>query len=508
MKFLSITPANNKHHHDSSISYFDGEELHYLKSERIEQIKHHYIKTKKDYENYLKKFYSIELKNIDEISLCSFYKNGIGLLPEDFFNMKYNSSVYQIDHHLAHSLSVEMFSDEKPDVSIVIDGQGGDNSWVVYKNDNLIDAGKVGVCGSFGYGMALLGKILNVSGHPLDWAGKVMGLQSYGVIDYSFLKELQIYDEYNIGAKLIGVVSTNPHPKLEGSKLFSLYKYMEYRKKELSDDDILNWATTVHYRCGEIILNLFKKYAKPDDIIHYSGGVAQNIIWNTLLKKHFKNLVILPHSGDEGVSLGGIEYLRQKHNLPKIKLKNFPFSQTDECPETEIQEDTIQKVAELLSLGKIVAWYQGHGEIGPRALGNRSILMDPRIKNGRDIINKIKNREYYRPFGASILSEFKKEYFDLDFENPYMLYVGVTQKNNLESITHVDGTCRVQTVSEDGHFRTLLKKFYDLTGCPVLLNTSLNNSGKPIAGYIQNAIDEFNNTSIDVLVVGNKIYQK
>jgi len=505
MKFLSIVLANNKHHHDSSISYFDGEELHYLKSERIEQIKHHYIKTKKDYENYLKNFYSIELKNIDKICLCSFYKNGIGLLPEDFSNMKYNSSVFQLDHHLAHSLSVEMFFDKKPTTSIIIDGHGGDNSWVVYKNGNLIDSGKVDICGSFGHGMTFLGKILNISGHILDWPGKIMGLQSYGTIDYSFLQELQIYDEYNIGAK---AKLTNNHKDVIGSKLFSFDNYIKYKKKELSDDDILNWVTTVHHRCGEIILNLFKKYAKPDDIIHYSGGVAQNIIWNTLLKKHFKNLIILPHSGDEGVSLGGIEYLRQKYNLPKIKFKDFPFSQTDECPETEIQEDTIQKVAELLSLGKIVAWYQGHGEIGPRALGNRSILMDPRIKNGRDIINRIKNREYYRPFGASILSEFKKEYFNLDFENPYMLYLGVTQKNNLESITHVDGTCRVQTVSENGHFRTLLKNFYDLTGCPILLNTSLNNSGKPIAGYIQNAIDEFNNTSIDVLVVGNKIYQK
>jgi carbamoyltransferase len=507
MKFLSIIPKNK--HHDSAISYFDGKELHYLKSERIEQIKHHHIKTKKDYENYLKKFYSIELENIDEICFCTFYKNKVVWIPEDFLNVKYNSSVFQLDHHLAHSLSVEMFSDKKPDVSIVIDGDGGDNSWIVYKNGNIINFGNVDTCGSFGHGMILLGNILNVSGHSLDWPGKVMGLQSYGVIDYSFLKELQIYDEYSIGANLSRTILNGvPRKKLEGSKLFSLYKYLNHQKKELSDADILNWVTTVHYRCGEIILNLFKKYAKPDDIIHYSGGVAQNIIWNTLLKKHFKNLIILPHSGDEGVSLGGIEYLRQKHNLPKIKLKNFPFSQTDECPETEIQEDTIQKVAELLSLGKIVAWYQGHGEIGPRALGNRSILMDPRIKNGRDIINKIKNREYYRPFGASILSEFKKEYFDLDFENPYMLYLGVTQKNNLESITHIDGTCRVQTVSEDGHFKTLLKKFYDLTGCPILLNTSLNNSGKPIAGYIQNAIDEFNNTSIDVLVVGNKIYQK
>jgi carbamoyltransferase len=134
--------------------------------------------------------------------------------------------------------------------------------------------------------------------------------------------------------------------------------------------------------------------------------------------------------------------------------------------------------------------------------------MYPRIENGRDIINKIKNREFYRPFGASVLSKFKKEYFDLDFENPYMLYVGTTQKNNLKSITHIDGTCRVQTISEPGHFRTLLEKFYNITTCPVLLNTSLNNSGKPIAGYKQNAIDEFKNTDIDVLVIGNKIYQK
>jgi len=154
-----------------------------------------------------------------------------------------------------------------------------------------------------------------------------------------------------------------------------------------------------------------------------------------------------------------------------------------------------------------VAWYQGNGEIGPRALGNRSILMDPRIPNGKDIMNKVKNREYYRPFGASILSEYAKEYFDLDFENPYMLYVGVTQKENLESITHVDGTCRVQTV-KTGHFRKLLEYFYELTGCPVLMNTSLNVSGKPISGHISDAMHEFNSKNIDVLVVGNEIYRK
>ncbi|NDD59261.1 MAG: hypothetical protein EBZ47_08465, partial [Chlamydiae bacterium] len=160
--------------------------------------------------------------------------------------------------------------------------------------------------------------------------------------------------------------------------------------------------------------------------------------------------------------------------------------------------------------GKIVAWYQGHGEIGPRALGHRSILMDPRIQNGKDIINRVKNREFYRPFGTSVLSEYAKEYFDLNFENPYMLYLGTTQKSNLQSITHVDGTCRAQTVNEsfDYAFRKLLEFFHELSGCPVLLNTSLNEAGKPIAGWIDNAINLFKSTAIDVLVIGDTIYKK
>ena len=202
-------------------------------------------------------------------------------------------------------------------------------------------------------------------------------------------------------------------------------------------------------------------------------------------------------------SLGAMEHLRIKNSLPPFKVDNFPYIQSDELTD-DPNDDTIRQTAKLLAEGKIVAYYQGNGEIGPRALGNRSILMDPRIPNGKDIINKVKNREYYRPFGASILSEYAKEYFDLDFENPYMLYVGVTQKDNLQSITHVDGTCRAQTVTS-GHFRKLLEYFYELTGCPVLLNTSLNVSGKPIAGHILDAIQEFETKDIDVLVVGNKI---
>ena len=156
----------------------------------------------------------------------------------------------------------------------------------------------------------------------------------------------------------------------------------------------------------------------------------------------------------------------------------------------------------------MIGWYQGHGEIGPRALGNRSILMNPLIPDGKEKINKIKNRENYRPFGASVLAEFKDEYFDLEYENPYMLFVG-NSKNDSNCITHVDGTCRVQTVKdENSSFRLLLEEFYKLTECPILLNTSLNLAGKPIAGYIENAIELFETSEIDILFVGNKIRYK
>ena len=490
MKLLSFTYEN----HDSSISYYDGKKVSYLKVERLFQFKHYKVKDKSQIENIIKEKWNITFNDIDKICIPIFHRGSSFIFKELI-----NSNITEIDHHYAHAQSISFFCAEQPNVSIIIDGQGGTNCWVILKNQKLIEQGIVDLFGSIGHGIQYLCKELNISG-GLDAPGKLMGLQSYGRVDSEYLIKLQAFDIYSVGAYSHKIPNEDNINFYGGNKLFSIDKWVEHKGAKI---DLLDWAKTIHTRCGEIILELFKKHAKPDDIIHYSGGVAQNVIWNTLLKKHFKNLIILPHVGDEGTTLGGLEYLRIKHTLPRFKLKNFPFCQTDESTDN-VTDDTIKQTARFLADGKIVAWYQGNGEIGPRALGNRSILMDPRIENGKDIINKIKNREHYRPFGASILEEYKKEYFDLDFENPYMLYVGVTQKDNLKAITHVDGTCRVQTVKE-GSFRKLLEYFYEYTGCPVLLNTSLNVSGKPIAGYISNAEEEFNSKDIDVLVVGNKI---
>lgn len=497
MKLLALRVCE----HDSNFSYFDGEKLHYHRSERTTQIKHHAYKNIWEWRSVVKQLWNLDINDIDEIAIV--FDPWVHNLPidnEQFYPaIEYEyflapCKVWRLNHHLAHSLSSWMMIDSEPDINFIVDGFGDrDCSWSVIKNNQIIDRGSLEINGSLGVEMAQAARLLGITaGSELDLAGKVMGIQSYGQLNENYLKFLENYDIYSV------------------KSIFDLARWENFIENSLlAQLSALNWINTVHHRAGQILLDLFKKYAGPDDLVNYTGGVAQNVIWNTELKKHFKNLIIPPHCADDGLSLGAIEWLRQRHGLPKFTLNNFPYCQNDHAPDNEPDMHTIEEAAVALSEGKTVAWYQDHGELGPRALGNRSILMDPRVQNGKKKINQIKNREFYRPFGAVVLSEHKKEYFDLDFENPHMLYVGKTKKSGLDCITHVDGTCRVQTLGDENkNFRALLEKFYQLTGCPVLLNTSLNLAEKPIAGYPENAIELLKNSSLDVLVIGNKIYNK
>ena len=496
MKLLSVCGI----YHDLNISYYDGTCVHYLKAERKLQIKHFFDKEifnlGNTFEQYIQEYLGIGVSEIDAICLesATFGYNGIDsreLFASQLYT-KYRDKIFVVDHHYLHALSTTILGFE-PDISIVIDGQGAEYSWSVFDHDSRVEYGIGLEHGSIGYGITFLATQMGVTGHILDLSGKLMGLQSYGKVDTTYYNSLQQYNIYNLGSKI---------------NRFDGYRTAEYGMYDISKypGDKLDAAKTLHQKTENIICDLFAKYADKNTKIAYSGGVAQNVIWNTKLKDLYPNLEILPHCADEGLSVGGLEFLRRHFNLKPFCYDKFPYMQSD--TDTEIaSSDTIQKTAEYLQQGKIVAWYQNNGEVGPRALGNRSILMDPRIPNARDTINKIKRREYYRPFGASVLEEYAKEYFNLKYSNPYMLYVGTTQVPGLEAITHVDGTCRVQTV-HSGQFRELLQQFYNLTNCPVVLNTSLNISGKPIAGSHEDAITEFTNTDIDVLVIGDTVYNK
>jgi len=177
-------------------------------------------------------------------------------------------------------------------------------------------------------------------------------------------------------------------------------------------------------------------------------------------------------------------------------------------------EDYLAQAAQLIADGNIVSWFQGGSEIGPRALGHRSILADPRRKDMKDIINsRVKFREGFRPFAPSVLWEHQKEYFDLDLPNPYMLMACDILKDKQEiipSVTHVDGTGRVQTVMRDlaPDFYDLIQEFYKITNVPVVLNTSFNIKGEPIVETPEDAIKCFLNTGIDYLVIDKFILSK
>lgn len=514
MKLLSVCLAN----HDSNMTYFDGEKLHYHKAERTKGIKRFCYKTIDSWKEDVKNLWNLNVSDIDQIAIQIenrfLYKIKDDLTEEFLENFRklwkgdintfelglefanligiQHEKLWCISHYYSHALSVHAITDKKPDVYITIDCCGDViRSWSVYRGDKLIDFGLWNE-NSLGEEINNMGRRMRVYvSHDVDIAGKVMGLQSHGCIDVEYLNKSKQYDMWSV------------------RDLYSFDRWIEHKGDSLvARHTSLDWARTVHQQSGELLVNFFKKYAKPNETIFYAGGVAQNVVWNTELRKHFPNLIVAPHSSDEGISLGGIEWLRRKNNLPPITLDNFPYSQTDIGTDI-VSDEKIKLAAQLLAEGKTVGWYQGHGEVGPRALGNRSILMDPRIANGKKHINEIKRRENYRPFGASVLREHAKDWFYIDDDDPYMLFTGIVKSDKLQSITHVDKTCRVQTVDDRNPiFKSLLEQFYNLTGCPVLLNTSLNLAGQALSGYPETAIKILKNTKLDCLFVGNQYYNK
>jgi carbamoyltransferase len=179
--------------------------------------------------------------------------------------------------------------------------------------------------------------------------------------------------------------------------------------------------------------------------------------------------------------------------------------------EVEGDKVTVKEVSKLLSERKIVAIFQGRSESGPRSLGNRSILYDPTDENGKEKINRIKGREWYRPFAGTILLEHSRKWFDMHNlkESPHMMYaldILKDKRNMLPAISHIDYSCRIQTLSKNQNinYYNLIKEFYVLTGIPILLNTSFNKAGDTMVETVEDALKTFNETEIDYLYFPEK----
>jgi carbamoyltransferase len=267
-----------------------------------------------------------------------------------------------------------------------------------------------------------------------------------------------------------------------------------------------------------------------------AGGVALNCSLNGVIRRSrlFDRVFVQPAAGDDGTALGAALYIQKVHDTGSQPRKMTVPLWGPEFEEEEIRRalqdrvdckwakaDSFQElcrdVAERLAGGEVVAWFQGRMEFGPRALGSRSILADPRDPKMRDRINRlVKKREAFRPFAPIVTSEAAREYFDIApgeeeaFAHMlYVTYVLPAYRNQLPAITHVDGSARVQTVSETHNPRLwhLLKAFEQITGLPVLLNTSFNVKGEPIVCRPREALNTFRAARLDALVMGDYLVE-
>ena len=453
---MAIVVGIGKAHHDSSICVYNNGDIKYAKYEREYGVKHAVAPD----EWYGKKLREWNVGTPDRVI-----------------------STDRLDHHLAHAFSNFEFTPTMQ--AFVLDGYGTDGYTSMTYSDGEIHRSKEfspAICFNYiGVALGFSNGLLNV-----DNAGKVMGLVPYGTVDW------ELFDLYK------GIV-----PRVLRTLVGKL------GKPTTITQDVMDDIATINELCFQDVLNRISKLDKSKPIV-YAGGCALNVDWNRRLTDMGYDLRIEPHVYDGGLSIGCMRYGVQSMRIEPLAPEGFPYIQDDQCPVDTPDDATISEVAELLADGKIVGWYQGHGELGPRALGNRSILMNPMIADGKDILNsKVKHREWFRPFGASVKQDKASQYFDLH-HNPHMLFTAKVLDDRLHSITHVDGTCRHQTVTADSNkiFYKLLDSFESKTGVPVLLNTSLNVSGKPIAGTIDEAMDVFESTDMDALCVGNRVYRK
>lgn len=374
-----------------------------------------------------------------------------------------------------------------------------------------------------------------------DGEYKVMGMAGYGKPRYvdKIYKLLKRFDD---GSIFLDMKYFSYH----FSSTTSFSKYFEYifgsprnPSQDKLDEYYADIAASIQYVTEEIMLGIANFLYKETNCknLCISGGVALNCLANTKILKesNFENIYIFPSPGDSGGAVGCAMYV---YYTLTNKKKNFVMEHTfygEEFSRDEIkdflekrnvsyrfiddEEDLLDVVCDYILDGKIIGWFQGRFEFGPRALGNRSILADPRKEEMKDIVNKkIKFREPFRPFAPAVLWDRVEEFFDIEnvklhYPSRFMLYAPVVKEDKakvIPAVVHIDGTSRLQAVFYDTNprFYKLIKKLEEKTGIGVILNTSFNLKDEPIVATPQDAFSTFKRSNIDILVMGNFIVER
>src|SRR3990172_4552412 len=419
--------------------------------------------------------------------------------------LDYERDVLMIEHHLSHAASSFLVSPFQVSAILTVDGVG---EWAVATSgkgeQNRIEIFKEQ---RFPHSLGLL---YNAFTYYLGFQVnsdeyKVMGLAPYGKPVYADL----ILDQL-VSLKEDGSFQTNMDYfaydyalsmiSRDFEKLFQMPPRLPAGPLTQKHKDL---AASIQKVTEEIMLKMAIQLERETRLenLCLSGGVVLNCVANgrILRESGFKNLFIQPAAGDAGGAVGVAAYIY--HTLLDQPRKftwedafwgpGFPneyigaFLEKNSIPYSEkSKNELIHLAAKLLAQGKVIGWFQGRMEFGPRALGNRSILADPRNPEMKDLVNsKIKFREEFRPFAPVVLEENTSQYFDIDCPSPYMLLVAQVRpekRDKIPAVTHLDGSARIQTVNhrQNPLFYALLKEFQSLTDCPVLLNTSFNLKGE------------------------------
>ncbi len=461
--------------------------------------------------------------------------------------------IVNVDHHLAHMASSFMVSPFDEASILTLDGFGDFvSSMQGYGRENSMEVlGKVLYPHSIGLFYTLITQFLGFAKYGDEF--KVMGLAALGeptlktklrkVITYTGNGQYRLnLDYFRHHSEGVDMTWDGGEPTM--GTVYSQKFVEDFGTPRQYEENIQDYhrdlAASLQAVTEEIIFALLNDLYKKtqDNRLCLAGGVAMNSVANGKIFDHtpFEEIYIQSAAGDAGTSLGAAycvynQILGKPRDFvmtssywgpdfgtaeisEKLKVKNEELEKQG-CVIRKIEDNNelCKRTAEYIADGKVIGWFQGRMEWGPRALGNRSIIVDPRRAEMKDILNaRIKRREPFRPFAPSILLERVGEYFERDYPDPFMIKVypiRPEKRAEIPAVTHVDGTGRLQTVRREDNplYWGLIKEFENLTGVPVVLNTSFNEN-EPIVCTPQEALDCFLRTRMDVLVLGNFLIQR
>ncbi len=464
------------------------------------------------------------------------------------------------EHHLSHASSAFYPSPYNEAIILTVDGVGewATTSVAIGRGNSIKIIKEINYPHSIGLLYSAFTYYLGFKVNSGEY--KVMGLAPYGKPKFKnlilkYLIDLKEDGSFRLNQKFFDYSS---NLKMINNNFINLFNQPVRNAEEGTISQFhMDIASSIQSVVEDIMLTICKSIKKEFKIdnLCLAGGVALNCVANSkiLNSKIFKNIWVQPASGDAGGALGAAlalyfyEFKNERINVTEDTMKgSFLGPQfTDQAIEKELsslqanyknlkEENLLNEIARHLSDGKSIGWMNGKMEYGPRALGNRSIIADARSPFMQKQLNlKIKYRESFRPFAPSILNEYKEEWFETKSISPYMLFVAELKKNKLKTlpnnyndlfgieklninrsvvpaITHVDFSARLQTIHKDTNpkFHSLVKKFFELTGCPLIINTSFNVRGEPIVCTPTDAFNCFMGTELDILVINNYILFK